>query len=111
MSLMTFSSHIDGRNARVTLYPDRIEWQKPGRSWVGPIIVACLTAAISLIFYRGTRGSTDMMLLKAVQGVTTTPSGMQTLVAVSGSGQSLAFRCSKPEADAFKARVLSIVAG
>jgi hypothetical protein len=28
--LMEFSSHIEGRNAKVAVYEDRIEWRKGG---------------------------------------------------------------------------------
>lgn len=108
--LMTFTSHIAGRNAVVRLYPDRIEWTRSGRSWVGPLIVALFTVGISLIFYRGTRGQSEMVFTKAITSVVSKPSGFQTSVLVVVSGNTLDFRCSPQEAEEFRGRLLAIAA-
>ena len=104
--LMSFKSHIGGQNADVTVYPDRVEWAR-GRSWLAPAIVACFTAGISLLFYRGKRRSTEMFLTRSITSVATKPSVTQTAVAVTVSGNVLEFRCSASEAEQFMSYLLT----
>jgi hypothetical protein len=61
--LMTFKSHIEGRNADVSIYEDRIEWHRTG--WLPG------------------RKDTSMLLVRQIQGVTTHKHGlMYTVVKV-----------------------------
>ena len=55
--LMEFTSHIEGRNAKVAIYDDRIEW---GRQ---------------RITLSGRRLDTNMVPVRQIQGVTNPPRG------------------------------------
>lgn len=97
--LAQFESHVAGRNARVTVWPDRIEWAQPGRTKVANvllIILAVYTAAISLLFRacrpRFAEQGRQMLAMKAVQSVASQRDGLHTAVVVSAGANAIAFR-------------------
>ncbi len=67
-ALMTFESHIDGKNATVSIYPDRIEWEQKGR-----MTVTRLVTTGGLAGRKG--GGTEMILMRAITSVTTKKDG------------------------------------
>jgi hypothetical protein len=84
-----FTSHIDGRNATVSIYPDRIEWRK--RSLVG-------------------RGDTNMIPVRQIQGVTTQRSGLlYTLVRAKAGSDTIGFRVGKAQAAAIRATIADLI--
>ena len=73
--LMEFTSHIEGRNAKVAIYDDRIEW---GRQ---------------RITLSGRRLDTNMVPVRQIQGVTTHRAGMlYTVVKVATAADTIEFR-------------------
>lgn len=108
--LMQFKSHIAGRNADVTLYSDRVEWSKPGRSWIGPIIAAIFTVGIALIAYRGSGRTTEIIPIRSITSVTSKQGGMGAAVSVITAGNSIDMRCSRAEGDEFQRRVMGLIA-
>ena len=91
---MEFTSHIEGRNAKVAIYEDRIEW---GRERV------TLT---------GRRRDTNMIPVRQIQGVTTHRAGMlYTVVKVATAADTIEFRVSKPQAEEFKATITRLMLG
>jgi hypothetical protein len=83
--LMEFTSHIEGRNAKVAIYEDRIEW---GRQRVT---------------MTGKRLDTNMVPIRQIQGVTTHRAGMlYTVVKVATAADTIEFRVTKPQAGEIK---------
>jgi len=83
--LLSFTSHIAGKNAKVRVYPDRIEWQRSG-------------SALSL--GRG-RGS-EMIPMRQVTSVATRKDGMRTVVSIITSGNTIDMRVGRGEANQIK---------
>ena len=83
-ALMTIRSHINGRNALVTVWPDRIEWARTG----------------SL----GGRRDTNTIFLKSVTGIRTQRSSGLTYtdVSVESAGSSVVMRVTKAQAAALR---------
>lgn len=87
--LSEFQSHIDGRNATVSIYPDRIEWHRK------PLIG---------------RAETNMIPVRQIQGVTTQRSGLlYMLVQVRTGADAIGFRVGKGQADAIKATIADLI--
>lgn len=107
--LMQFKSHIAGRNADVSLYSDRVEWSKPGRSWIGPIIAAIFTIGISLIAYRGSGRTTEIIPIRSITSVTSQQGGMGSTVSVITAGNTIDMRCSRSEGEEFQRRVMGLI--
>lgn len=107
--LMQFKSHIAGRNADVTLYQDRVEWSKPGRSWIGPAIAAVFTVGIALIWYRGSGRTTEIIPIRSINSVTSRQVGMGAAVSVITSGNTIDMRCSRAEGEEFQRRVMGLI--
>lgn len=85
---MRFKSHVSGRNADVTVWPNRIEWSGGGLS---------------------NRKHQDMMLMRSVAGVRTKKGMLNSEVLVTGPSGVIAFKCSNAEAERFKQLVLSLM--
>jgi len=92
--LMEFMSHIEGRNAKVAIYDDRIEW---GRQRVT---------------MTGTRRDTNMVPVRQIQGVTTHRAGMlYTVVKVATSADVIEMRVARAQADQIKAILTRLMLG
>lgn len=107
--LMSFTSHIDGKNAKVSLYGDRIEWTRGGLS-VGKLAAATMTLGASALVTGVSNKDTNAVLLRQVQGVTTKKGVLNTAVTVAAGASSVSFNCSHAEAEQFKQSVLSLLA-
>jgi hypothetical protein len=73
---MEFTSHIEGRNAKVAIYEDRIEWGRSGWRPAGGATAAVLTGGASLLL-PGKRRDTNMIPIRQIQGVTTHRAGLR----------------------------------
>lgn len=92
--LMEFTSHIEGHNAKVAIYEDRIEW---GRQ---------------RITLSGKRLDTNMVPIRQIQGVTTHRAGMlYTVVKVATAADTIEFRVTKPQAEEIKATLTRLIPG
>jgi hypothetical protein len=116
--LATFESHVAGRNARVRVWPDRIEWSQPGRTMVANvllIVLAVYTLAISLLFRacrpRFAERGRQMLAMKAVQSVTSQREGLYTAVAVVAGATAISFRVSHAQASGVEALIRDLVLG
>lgn len=108
---MQFKSHIQGKNADVRVFPDRIEWGK--KSWMSTgakVATGVVTVGLSLPF-TGVKGRDDreMILLRSVTSVTSSKGVMYTVVSVIAAGNTIDFKCSNGQADPFKDLVLRLV--
>lgn len=116
--LTTFTSHVAGRNARVRVYPDRIEWAQPGRTMVANvllIILALYTVGLTLLAAacrpRFAEQGRQMLAMRAVQSVASERDGLYTAVLVSAGANAIRFRVSNGEAPAIEQLVRDLVLG
>lgn len=96
--LYQFTSHIDGKNAKVQIWPDRIEWERKGVS-SGKVAAGIWTLGVSTIF-TGIRGhDTDMIPIAMITSVTSKKGmGTNTVVSVNTAAGAVDFRVSHKEA-------------
>jgi hypothetical protein len=106
--LMEFTSHIQGRNAKVAIYDDRIEWRQGWRP-AGGATAAVLTLGASLAVPG--RRNTNMIPIRQIQGVTTKRSGLQTAVQVATAADVIEMRVSKAEAEQVKGTLSRLMMG
>jgi hypothetical protein len=116
--LTTFESHVSGRNARVRIYPDRIEWSQPGRTTVANvllIILAVYTMSLSLLAKscrpRFAEQGRQMLALRSVQSVASQRDGLHTAVVVSAGANSISFRTSHADAARIEQMLRELVLG
>jgi len=88
---MEFTSHVAGRNAKVAIYPDRIDWSRTGlKAW-------------------GSRKDTNFIPIRQIQGVTTHKAGLgYTTVRVAAAGDATEFRVTKREAEQVRSTLLQL---
>lgn len=104
-ALMKFTSHIAGKNAEVTIYPDRIEWERQGR-----ITATRVLTGAALVTGARKGGSSEMIPIKAITSVTTRKDGLRNwAVSVITSGNAIDMRVSKGEADQIKATLQQLM--
>ncbi len=103
--LLEFTSHIQGKNAVVTVWPDRIEWLQPKSVSGGKVTAGILTGGLSMLAtgVKGGKTGTEMIPVKSISSVTTKKDGISnTLVSVITSGNTIDFRVSHKEAAELK---------
>ena len=111
--LMTFKSHVDGKNADVAIYVDRIEWAQPGAVSLTRMATGAATAGLSLL-KTGVRkgGSAEMMPVKSISSVTAGKDGLRFYkVVVIATGNTVEFRVDKKDGEAAKALLTQLVLG
>jgi len=109
--LMEFTSRIEGRNAKVAIYEDRIEWGRSGWHPPGGAKAAVLTGGASLLL-PGKRRDTNMIPIRQIQGVTTHRAGMgYTVVKVATGADAIEFHVRKAEAEEIKATITKLMLG
>lgn len=109
--LLTVTSHISGKNAKVSVYPDRIEWEKPKSISGAKVTAAVLTAGLSAAATGGVTSragtGTEVIYIDAISSVTTKRDTMfNDVVSVVAAGNTIDFRVSKAEAEQLKATIL-----
>jgi hypothetical protein len=108
-ALMQFSSHVAGKNAKVAIYPDRIEWSRSGVKVPGGATGALLTGGLTLLAASG-RKDTNMIPIRQVQGVSTHKAGLgYTTVRVAAAGDATEFKVTKREAEQVKDMLLRLM--
>ncbi len=110
--LLTFKSHIGGKNADVAIYVDRIEWARESRLTVTRMSAAVATLGASTL-KTGLRkgGGSEMVPVKAISAVTVERDGFRQLVKVICSGNTIDFRVGRGEADGIKALLTQLMVG
>src|SRR5690606_21098960 len=76
--LMEIVSHIDGKNAKVRLWPDRLEWERPRGLSGGKLTAGVLTGGASLLVtgVKGGKDEHDMVFLRSVTNVNSRKDGI-----------------------------------
>ena len=105
---MEFTSHIQGKNAKVSIYPDRIEWQRGGLS-MKKLTAATMTLGASALATGVSNKSSEMIPIKAIGGVSSKKGMLNTVVSVASSSGTIDFRCSHAEADKVKALLQQLI--
>lgn len=112
--VIELESHIDGKNAKVRLWPERLEWERPRGVSGGKITAGVLTGGVSLLAtgVKGGKDEHDMVLLKHVTNVTSRKDGLMyyAVDVQTSSGavvNTITFRVSKDEAAKFRAAILT----
>lgn len=113
-ALHQFTSHINGKNAVVTIYPDRIEWLKPRGVSGGKITAGIMTGGLSMLAtgVKNGKSGTEMIPIKAMSSVTTRRDGMMnSFVSVITTGNTVDFRVSHKEAATVKETLTRLILG
>lgn len=112
--LMTFKSHIAGKNADVAIYHDRIEWAR-SRGLTGMKLTAgLLTGGVSLLAtgVRGGAAGTEMIPVKSVSSVVTKRDGLMfTKVVIVASGNTIDIRVPHDAAPGIKSLLTDLILG
>ncbi len=109
-----FTSHIQGKNAKVVVYPDRVEWDRPRGVSGGKVTAGILTMGLSTLAtgVKNGKAGTEMIPVKSISSVTTKRDGFSnTLVQVITSGNTVDFRVSHKEAEAVKQVLTQLILG
>lgn len=102
---MTFTSHIAGKNAQVSIYEDRIEWEQQGR-----ITATRVLTGAALVTGARKGGSSEMIPIKAITSVTTRKDGLRNwAVSIVTAGNTIDMRVSKDEAERVKSTVTRLM--
>lgn len=113
--LHQFTSHIDGKNAQVQIYRDRIEWVRPRSASKGKLTAGVLTMGLSLAatgVKDGKSGGTEMIPVKSMSSVTTKRDGfLNTKVSVITSGNTVDFRVAHAEAQVVQDVLTQLILG
>lgn len=112
--LLEITSHIDGKNAKVRVYPDRVEWER-GKSvnkglLIGTMGMSALAGPAGIMTRKGS--GTEVIPMRSISSVTTRRDSMlNDIVSVITSGNMIDMRCSKSEAAQLKSLILQGING
>lgn len=112
--LYRFTSHVLGKNAKVSIYTDRLEWEVARGVSGGKVTAGVLTAGLSVLAtgVRNGKAGTEMIPVKAMTSVTTKRDGMlNSKVSVITSGNTVDFRVSHAEAKVVKDTLTDLMLG
>ena len=107
-------SRIDGKNADVNIYNNRVEWAKEPHSTgynITALILAVCTVGISLIWMRPSfkTQSSEVIPASKITSIQTKKDGpVNTKVTVITSGNTIEFRTSHDKASAIKAALTGL---
>jgi hypothetical protein len=113
-AFFTFTSHIDGKNAKVSVFSDRIEWMRPRGVSGGKLTAGALTLGMSFLAtgFKNGKSGTEMIPVKSMSSVTTSRDGfINTKVSVITSGNTVDFRVSHAEAAQVKSVLTQLILG
>lgn len=112
--LLAFISHIEGKNARVYIWPDRVEWDRKGMLSTGAKAgMAVATVGLSYLATGFTRKqSTEVIPVKSIMSVTTKRGmGFQTKLQVITSGNTIDMRIAHKEAEQVRSVLMQLASG
>lgn len=109
-ALMSFTSHIAGKNAKVQVFPDRLEWTRAGLSG-GKMLAGVATMGLSMLATGVRNKDSEMIPVRAITSVTSKKGMANTTVSVITSGNAIDFKIGHGEADKLKSTLLRLMAG
>ncbi|MEV8090254.1 SHOCT domain-containing protein [Streptomyces nigra] len=113
-ALMTFKSHIEGKNADVAIHHDRIEWSRPRGMSAKKLTAGFLTGGASLLAtgVRSSDAGTEMIPVRNIASVVTKRDGLLfTKVVVVASGNNIEFRVPHDTAPRIKTLLTDLILG
>lgn len=112
--LYVFTSHIGGKNAKVSIFSDRVEWLRPRGISGGKVTAGVLTLGMSVLAtgVKDGKSGTEMIPVKSISSVTTKRDGFSnSIVSVITSGNTVDFRVSHKEAEMVRDTLTRLVLG
>ncbi|GGM84207.1 hypothetical protein GCM10009721_06180 [Terrabacter tumescens] len=116
--LYEVESHIAGKNARVRLWPDRLEWERPRGLSAGKITTGVFTVGMSLAVtgVKGGNDEHDMVLLKHVTNVSDHRDGMlyhriDVQTSAGAAVNTISFRVRHDDAPPFRQAIIDAMEG
>ena len=114
--LFEIESHVDGKNARVRAYRDRVEWERGKAVSGAKLTAAVMTMGMSAVVTGGVKSrkgaGTEVIPMRSITSVITRrESIMNDVVSVITSGNTIDMRCSKKEAERLKSLILDGIMG
>ena len=112
-SLFEFTSHVAGKNARVRIFPDRLEWERPRGVSGGKLTAGLLTGGLSLLAtgVRDGKHGTETIPVRAISSISTRRDGLlNTIVSVHSPAGAVDFRVSHTEAQTVRDTLNSLIA-
>lgn len=109
-----FTSHISGKNAKVSIYSDRVEWEIARGVSGAKVTAGIMTAGLSMLAtgVKNGKAGTEMIPVKSISSVTTSRDGMMnSKVSVITSGNTVDFRVSHAEAAIVKDTLIRLIRG
>lgn len=111
-ALLEFTSHIAGKNAKVRVYRDRVEWERVGLNNIARHSMAAVTVGLSYAATGVTRKrDTEVIPMRSISSVTTKKGVLNTLVKVFSSGNVLEMNVSHKEAQQVRDLINGIISG
>lgn len=110
--LYTFTSHILGKNAKVSIYADRVEWAVARGVSAGKLTAGVFTGGASLLVtgVKNGKAGTEMIPIKSISSVTTKRDGLiNSFVSVITAGNTIDFRVSHKEAEIVKSTLTQLM--
>ncbi len=113
--LFEVTSHIDGKNAKVRVYPDRVEWERPKHVSGAKVTAAVMTMGVSLaatgINTRKGAG-VEVIPMRSITSVTQKRDSMlNDVVSIITAGNTIDMRCAKAEAERLRTLILAGING
>ena len=102
--LMRFKSHIDGRNAEVSVFRDRIEWWRKGR-----VTATRVVSGAALVGKARKPGDAEMIPVRTMTSVVVKRTGMWSSVQIICGGNTVDFRTTKQIAESVKSLLTSLI--
>lgn len=112
--LYTFTSHIAGKNAKVSIHVDRVEWEVARGVSGAKVTAGVLTGGLSMLAtgVKNGKAGTEMIPVKSITSVTTARDGMlNSKVSVITAGNTVDFRVSHAEAKIVKDTLTQLILG
>lgn len=107
--LLEVVSHIAGKNAKVRVYNDRVEWERTKRVSAAKITTGVFTAGMSLAatgLHTRKGAGTEVIPISAITSIATKRDTMlNDVVSVITSGNTIDMRCHRAEAQSLKSIV------
>ena len=115
-ALVEVTSHIGGKNARVRVFPDRVEWERPKSVSGAKMTAAVLTVGMSAAVTGGVKSrrgaGTEVIPMRAITSVTTRrDTVVNDVVSIITAGNTIDLRCSRKDAERLKQVILDGVTG
>lgn len=113
-ALYTFTSHILGKNAKVSIYTDRIEWALARGVSGAKVTAGIMTGGLSMLAtgVKNGKAGTEMIPIKSISSVATKRDGLiNSYVSVITAGNTIDFRVSHKEAEIVKSTLTQLMIG